>query len=411
MLGAVLALISVGATACIAAYAPALGACAPGLLPDDAPSRGALRVIPSAVPGVEIDTAFWQTWARARDLGAQEGIAYVATIRFRRVIPPGRLALLYQTRGLDGSPTLGVNPSLDGLRLRREISLADSTATVPDSVRTIVTDMGLEPGSSTGTRSSLTQCPSAVRIIPRSDIALYLQSGADAADSRTDLERRILASDTSSDPSPLRVLAPKGASDWPGGRMYGGMTVNTTDTLMTNVIAALVIERPPFGANRESEIPWRRDTIEFLIPRIPPRALVGFFGIPHGYRERVIGRFSRQALYVNDHRQNEDPQATHRMRAINAVRIVAVTYKRHVDSSLVMRATAVDRRGLPIEDFDGEPRWRIESNEAGARLSQTTGREVELRAERAGRVSVGVMVEGVYARTEFMFTPATGAPR
>src|SRR5690242_10061951 len=81
-------------TGCVATSTPRIRACAAG--GGSPASEGTLRILPSTVPGVEIDSAYWRTGAGTEDIGAWEQLGYRSRLRAHRTVRRNELAIIYE---------------------------------------------------------------------------------------------------------------------------------------------------------------------------------------------------------------------------------------------------------------------------------------------------------------------------
>jgi hypothetical protein len=253
-----LTLLMMATTACVATSAPRVRAClAPGM--SSAPSSGMLRILPSQVPGVAIDSAYWQTGAGTQDIGTWEVLAYSARLRTSRRVRLAELAILYDEQEARPLPDVSVE---------RDMEPGDTRT----SVRSLRFRSTLRVGQWSGARS----CPRTVRLVPRDRLAFKMMPGL-ASDSVRESARRALRPGG----SPLVVVKEALIGDWdPQRTAIVGAAVNTADTALTDMIIALVVVRGshPRAASPAQPGDLIEDTLEYRVGRVEPHAWVGFAG-------------------------------------------------------------------------------------------------------------------------------------
>ncbi|MFL5607835.1 MAG: hypothetical protein ACJ8AD_15395 [Gemmatimonadaceae bacterium] len=273
-------------TACVsvATHTPGVTACLTSGSPEsNAPSRGALAIIPSQVPGVEIDSATWSTYAETMDLSAVERLTYVAHLRATRDVWVDEVALLYETPG--ARSTAG---GLDdfGDATPRYVYQRGGAFLRPGTPRRAMVFVSLQNGSRIGLTSALRYCPRSVRLIPQRDLALHLQPLV--AEAR---QRAWVIEAHSQDTVPLVVVADTLVELAYAWSVVTGAALNTTDTTLHHMVVAFVLQKL---SNKYATVSAAdsagRDTLEYYLDSIPPHALVGFAGGQYEYLERVIQR-------------------------------------------------------------------------------------------------------------------------
>jgi hypothetical protein len=292
----------------VATHTPGVTACLPSGFPEaNAPSRGTLTILPSQVPGVEIDSATWSTYAETYDIGARERLMYLAHLRATRDVFVDEVALLYETPG--ARPTAG---GLDDFSLStpRYIYQQGGAFLRPGTPRKARVFIAVQDGFRLGPTSALRYCPRSVRLIPQRDLALHLQPLV--ADAR---QRAWVIEAHSQDTVPLVVVVDtlvNLAYDW---SVVTGAALNTTDTTLHHMVVAFVLQKL---SNRYATVSAAdsagRDTLEYYLDSIPPHALVGFAGGQYEYLERVIQRTTYPsstiggrpiAGYLDEHRSSK----------------------------------------------------------------------------------------------------------
>lgn len=278
-------------TACVATSAPRIRACADSGSPA---SEGMLRILPSTVPGVEIDSAYWSTSAGTQDIGTWEHLVYYSRLRASRAARRRELAILYEPHTRSAILDAEVASSWQGPGL---ISSEDTLLTNLQAGDTTTTAhvIDLSGGFRVGKWSAVRYCPSEVQLVARNEVPFLLMprllsDSVRSAAERSDAARR----------SPLVVVkdtvVPAG---WGGRPERVWAAVNIADTTLTDMIVALVVVGP--GSNSAEAVRSGRvveDTIEYHVGPVSARGRVGFVGGGLGYREVVVERISYPASAV-----------------------------------------------------------------------------------------------------------------
>ena len=283
-LGALFAVTVVGCLPSVPSAPLGVRAClAPGANAASAPSRGALRVLPSSVAGVAIDSASWHTAASTEDLGANEFLSFRSTLRSERPVARGELAIVYE---IDGQPPL---ISADFLVLSGDgniASLSDTTVVLKPGVEaTYIRSLRVRTGFRITGPSAVSFCPNgAVRLMSRNDLALYLEHRR----ARDDARPQPRAGDSTT--TPLIVLADTTVDVGGFTSLITGVVLNTADTTVHDVVVAAIVDVMVAG---------QRDTIEYRQSEIPAHASAGFSGTSLHPPERILRWTSYPASAVS----------------------------------------------------------------------------------------------------------------
>lgn len=271
--------------ACVATSTPRIRACA------DGGSAGALRILPSKVPGVEIDSATWRTGASTEDIGAREWLIYQSRLRASRDVHRNELAILYEPQR--PSAILDAELSSEGppVFISEDTLLTDLQAAGSTATTARVVEVGA--GFRVGKWSAVRYCPSTVQLVARSEVPFLLMPRLLSDSVRLAAERSEAARH-----SPLVVVKDSVAqAGWQPARVWAA--INVADTALTDMVVALVVAGP--GSNSDEAVRSGRiveDTVEYHVGRVPARGRVGFVGGSVGYRESVVERISYPASAV-----------------------------------------------------------------------------------------------------------------
>jgi hypothetical protein len=261
-------------TACVATPTPVVRACKGVEGYTSAPSGGRLRILPSMVPGVQIDSARWSVGASTFDIGAGENLSYKTTLRSNRIVARHELALVYEAPNapvtIDAdffapdSSTTEIKPPSDSALLEPG---------VPLPVYRIVS---LSSGISTGRTSVLRYCPRTVRAVPRERLAEILEPRlGDPA-----FRAKRLAEHGSNSPGPLKIVLDTIVEPGLGGGLMVGAAVNMSDTTLRDVVIAAIATRHLEAGTTASPRNPTIDTLEYGVASIGPHQLVVFAGEP-----------------------------------------------------------------------------------------------------------------------------------
>lgn len=170
----------------------------------------------------------------------------------------------------------------------REHTIAPAGSVVPTE-RSLVIDDGLLIMPSTGARV----CPQSAQVVPRQDLLRYLLP-EEVAISR--LQARLAATPAYHSRHGVRAvevvfdtLLPDGIF----GTLVAGVALNTTDSMLPPMVAALVVDsanpvRP--GSPLVPDSLRARDTLEYYLGPMGPREIRMFVGGHRMFREVVVDR-------------------------------------------------------------------------------------------------------------------------
>jgi hypothetical protein len=311
---------------CVLDERPGLRACAGGYPWQfrRGPSDGDLGIVPSALPGVEVDSAGWLTYASAVALGAEVRLVYAARLRLARRLELDSIALIYRAQGsrrlfspeahdegwstvIDGELQ---PPQFTGRPAVRRMDPEDREHTVAPAGSLVRTerDLTIDNGPLVISSTGADICPRSVQVIPRQDLLRYVAPELFTSARIDDLLAKSRAG--SAEPSPLEVvfdtLLPDGRF---GGLITGGVVtgiaVNTTDSTLPPMVAAIVVDsahpaRPTDGPRTATL--GTRDTLEYYLGPVAPRAVRTFLGGRRVDGEVVVERISYPASAIQDRR-------------------------------------------------------------------------------------------------------------
>jgi len=278
--------------ACVATSAPRVRACTGD---GSAASTGVLRILPSKVPGVEIDSAYWGTNAGAQDLGAWEHLVYYSRLRTLRAVRRSELAIVYEP----GSSAMILDADVSSVRNQRDGFGGDERVNAELHAReTMTTARVVDIGTTfrVGKWSAIRYCPSAVQLIARSEVPFLLMPRLASDSVRLDA-----AQNAASRRSPLVVVKDTVVrAGWDGRSRIALAAVNVGDTTLTDMIIALVVVGPALigDTSMHGAVPAVEDTIEYHIGPVAARGRVGFVGGELRYRENIVERISYSASAV-----------------------------------------------------------------------------------------------------------------
>lgn len=286
--------------ACVLDESPAVRPCVGGTGYRVAADRasGGLRVLPSTVPGVEVDTAAWMTHAEVSGPGASAQLILTARLRADRPADVDGLALIYALRDSAGGAAI-VDAELDDpiytataeeRRSWDEPVVTPSAPRVLDAGQTLRTERQhhVAVGLSTGWSVPLAGCPTSVRLVRTTELALHLGSGRTWSRSGAvpPVDSARVVWDTVID----------------SGNLWGlmiGIVANPTDRTLERPIAALALSAPLEVPTGYTAPPPPRPTgeppavLEYALAPLPPGGVAGFAGGWLEYSERVVARSVR----------------------------------------------------------------------------------------------------------------------
>ena len=287
--------LATSATACVATSSPRIRACA--VSGASASSEGVLRILPSGVPGVEIDSAYWLTAAGMQDIGTWEQLNYYSRLRTTRRVRRDEIAVVYESETQRPVFDLEVRSSVEGSEVSRSSAAARAVLERGDTttaVRVIHRDGDLTMGR----WSSIGYCPRTVRLVPRADVPFLLMPRL-----TSDSVRAVAASSAAAQRSPLVVLRDTVlAAARDGGTALVGAAINTADTALTDMIIGLVTVRisdAPRGAATTAEAATE-DTLEYHVGPVAPRARVGFVLETQLRLDAIVERTTYPASRITD---------------------------------------------------------------------------------------------------------------
>jgi hypothetical protein len=285
-----LALVALPA-ACVATSAPRIRACSGG---SSAASEGTLRILPSTVAGVEIDSAYWQTSAGTQDIGTWEHLVYYSRLRASRTVRRNELAILYE-------------PNTSSAILDAEVSSTWLGPAMIDSEDTLLTNLHagettttahlvqLNSGFRVGKWSAVRYCPSAVQLIARGEVPFLLMPRL-ASDSA-----RLAAARTPTRLSPLVVVKDSVLEPcWRGKPAVMWAAINVADTTLADMVVALVVVGPASGSDTALHGAGlaAEDTLEYRVGAVAARGRAGFVGGGLRCGERIVERLAYPATRV-----------------------------------------------------------------------------------------------------------------
>ena len=405
-----LAASTVTLAACVAVDHPSLRACASNGGGGIAGSAGGrLRIVPSLVPGVELQKASWNTYARTMDLGATEGVEYHVTLRSTRDVPDTDVAVVYEQR-----TETGVTSQLLDSYLR-----VDNTSEIDedprlhqkDLPRVIIFTVEGNSGIGTGLLSSSTSCPVAVRVVPRNLLALYVQAGLSLAEQPEARIARIRGSRAAPDTATVHVLSTMHYSG-DNDDLYGMVVENTADTAVRNMVVAL-------GVQVGSQI----DTLEFVFRTVAPRGTAGMTKSGRSSSNIISTRLYHAARVIDptfavvdtSHEVSGAPK-------VAEVEIVGIGTRVSAEQGVPLWAVPLDGTARPAHEFDRLPvRWKVTST--GSRVLIDTSkkftdpslplsvrRQTMLSASHAAIARVTATIGGVSVSGEVTFLEPKSPP-
>jgi hypothetical protein len=314
------ALSAVAVSGCVLDERPGLRACSRGYWFEfrRGPSDGDLPILPSAVPGVEIASAAWQTVASTHGFSADVRLVYTSRIRTVRRLVLDSIALVYRADG--SSPRFGHGSHDDGWSAIIDAELRPPFITAKPSVRrhnpedrrhlvvppgsVIRTEREMHIGNGLMVLSSTGAdiCPRSVELVPRQELLRYVAPELFSDTRVAELTARTRA--VNGESRPLEVIFDTLLLQGSFSGVVTGIAVNTTDSILPSMVAALVVDSAnparPLESNAGAD-PETRDTLEYYLGPVPPRAVRTFLG---GSLDRgvVVGRTAYPASAVQGRR-------------------------------------------------------------------------------------------------------------
>ncbi len=255
---------------------------------------------PSRVLGVRIDSATWRTNAHTVDLGAETTLDLRIRLRVTQRTWLDSIAALYE---FEDPRTGQVSYRFDDNILPSTHFLMHQLIVNEGSAFWADWRMRLEDGFATS-RKLNSPCPRTVRIVPRNDLLRYLMPTV-LSPSSVAIMLQQPAARIDAAGSPLVFVLDTFVVAEPFGNVVLGVAVNTADTALGPMVAALVIDegRPivPDGTVLPESL-RTRDTLEYLIGRVGARDTVVFAGNRMLFGERVVDRLTYLASSIRDRR-------------------------------------------------------------------------------------------------------------
>lgn len=257
---------------------------------DSAASGGELEVLPSLVPGLEVDSAGWRTDAHSVDLSTETLLILASRIRVTRDIAFDSLALVYGTKGPrianhvaiadpDLSSPLYTSPDPDLVEDRDGTQLKADTLLRTERIYFL----------NDGTKPRIDVCPATVRLVPRHAMALHMFPGRFEQLAREDTTPS--ESNGAGVPTSLKVIWDSAVSRSFTTPMPLGVVRNHSDSSITGAVAALVLHKAKPRPGLASSAPADSvDTLEYILPTVPPRGVVGFSGGSFEYLDSIVDR-------------------------------------------------------------------------------------------------------------------------
>lgn len=264
-----------------------------------APWTGTLRIAPSLVAGVEIDSAGWKTDAHTVDLGSEVILILATRLRVSRDIDIDSLAMIY----------LGTGPRSDPAALIADPELNAPIYSDPGFAGAIEErdNIGLRAGTVLRTERifhlnggwiPLTRvCPASVQLLPRQQLALHLYPGRFSS-GHTPAASLTVSWDSTVDPGF-------------GSPMIIGVVRNASDTVVRGAVAALIVKKRKARPGESSTVRLGAspDTLEYALGPAPAGGTVGFSGGFFEWRDSIVERLVYPATAIR-----ERPIATERDR-------------------------------------------------------------------------------------------------
>jgi hypothetical protein len=291
---------------------PGLRACGGNLL-TSSPSEGALRVLPSAVQDVTIDSARWRTYVGPSGLGFRVLLVYTARVLTKRLIPLDSIALIYRATGTPKGWMAafvengwGWSTVVD-VALRAPILTAEPNAAPADyrdfaiipAGSAILTerDLDIDQGGFVIMPSNgANVCPQSVQVVRRQELLRYLLPD-EVTPSR--LKARLAARPRAV--QPLEVAFDTLLPDGLLGELVAGVALNTTDSALPPMVAAIVVDNANPILPSRVEVPdslRTRDTLEYYLGPIGPREIRTFVGGRRSSSAIVVDRVTYPAASV-----------------------------------------------------------------------------------------------------------------
>ncbi len=289
--------------ACVLRGQPTLRGCGPGGV---GAGHAALSALPSTMPGVTIDTAYWLTDAERVDLGVQTSLILATRIKTTRAVPLDSLAILYEMQA-PGSDRVQLIADIDLFPpiYTPRLSLIDKYDFRNQLIAAAGSNVGIEYNITleSGLVTSLSlrpACPRSVRAVRRAELVRFFVPGALAPSRLAALAQAQHGMDGMTI-AVFDTLVATGNQD----RMILGFALNTGDTTLRGVTRAFAVDnvRPRYGDNGQSAgTTVTRDTLEYLLGDIAPGKLVLFAGVGTEGFEQVVGRATYPAAIITGRR-------------------------------------------------------------------------------------------------------------
>jgi hypothetical protein len=280
-------------TACVATSSPRIRACAAG--GDSAVSAGMLRILPSTVPGVEIDSAWWRTGAGTVDIGAVEQLSYFSRLRASRDVRRNELAIVYEPHDSAMVLDADVATALYGRAYidSRDRRYADLHAGETTTTARVIQ---LGGGVRVGEWSAVPYCPRAVQLVARGELPFVLMPRLTSDSTR-------LAASRSAEARRSSLVVVKDTllrAGWEGGSTPAWAAINVADTALADMIVALVVvgRAPTRDTSAHAVGVAVEDTIEYHVGPVAARGRAGFVGGNLRYPEGVVERIAYPAASI-----------------------------------------------------------------------------------------------------------------
>lgn len=274
------------------------------------PSSGVMRVLPSGVAGVEIDSTGWRTDAHLDGFGTSTVLALAVRIHAERPITSDSLALIYRTNADEGSARATIiDPRLGpAVYSRAPAELEAISRAEFDPVRPIAagSDLRSEYSMNVGGGGFLSgptvwsaACPVSVQLVPHRDLALYLFPGRFSPATVARLADSVRLADATQADANAVVIWDSTVAWGFGFTTVIGVVANRGDTPVSDPVAWLSVEHDP--ASRAQALPGSAtDTLEYPLGPIAPHEIAGFAGGQLQFSQRVSGRRVGSAMLVSD---------------------------------------------------------------------------------------------------------------
>jgi hypothetical protein len=192
----------------------------------------------------------------------------------------------------------------------------------------------------------------------------------------------------------LRMLVLRGSG------ALGVMAENATDTVLTDLVLALVID-PVKVELRPAQTKVKLDTFEFFLARIAPREIITRTG-GTAVEGSVVTAVTYPAQRVVGRRIGG---AVSRMPRITRVDVRPSSRAEDAGMAVQLIAEAYDTVRRAPRDYDDFPaHWTVWSSGARAYLTDTTSRRATVHAEHEGLAHVSATIGGVTGSADINFT-------